>query len=101
MLDYARRNSIPAGDILLDDKGRSTYVTLLNCRRSYNFRQILIVSQDFHLPRALYIAQNLGFEASGLIVTESESSIPIREYLVRLKDFVLVRIAKWFNASAK
>ncbi len=101
MLEYARRNAIPLEDILIDEKGRSTYVTLLNCRRNYSFRRILIVSQDYHLPRSLYIAQNLGFEASGLIVAESESAIPFREYLVRLKDFILVRIAKWFNASAK
>ena len=100
MLEFARRNSVPPEDIILDEKGRSTYVTLLNCRRNYPFRRVLIVSQDYHLPRALYIAQGLGFEASGLVVTETESSIPFREYLVRFKDFILLRISRWFNASA-
>lgn len=100
MLDFARRNAIPAEDIILDEKGRSTYVTLLNCRRSYPYRRILIVSQDYHLPRALYIAQGLGFQALGLVVTEAESSFPAREYFVRLKDFVLLRISKYFNANA-
>jgi SanA protein len=100
MLEFARRNAIPAENIILDEKGRSTYVTLLNCRRSQTFRRILLVSQEYHLPRALYIAQSLGFDASGLIVTEIESSIPFREYLVRIKDFFLLRISKWFNASA-
>jgi SanA protein len=100
MMDFARRNAVPAANILVDAKGRSTYVTLLNCRRKYGFRRILIVSQEFHLPRALYIAQSLGFEASGLVVTEAESSIPFREYLVRLKDFILLRISRWFNANA-
>ena len=100
MLEFARRNSIPVEDIILDEKGRSTYVTLLNCRRNYPYRRILIVSQEYHLPRALYIAQGLGFEAVGLVVTEVESSIPVREYLVRLKDFVLLRISKYFNANA-
>ena len=101
MLDFARRHGIPNEDIIVDEKGRSTYVTLLNCRRRYAFKSILIVSQEYHLPRALYIAQSFGFEASGLVVTEVESSIPTREYFVRLKDFVLVRISKLFNANVE
>jgi SanA protein len=101
MLDYARRNDIPLADILVDEKGRSTYVTLLNFRRSSGIRRILIVSQDYHLPRALYIAQSMGFEASGLIVSEDpgSASIPAREYFTRLKDFILLRISRWFNAD--
>jgi SanA protein len=101
MLDFARRNAIPAEDILVDERGRSTYVTLLNFRRSSGIRRILIVSQDYHLPRALYIAQSMGFEASGLIVSEGPgaASIPAREYFTRLKDFILLRISRWFNAD--
>jgi vancomycin permeability regulator SanA len=101
MLDFARRNSFPLEDILVDEKGRSTYVTLLNFRRSSGIRRILIVSQDYHLPRALYIAQSMGFEASGLVVSEDgiPSSIPSREYFTRLKDFILLRISRWFNAD--
>jgi SanA protein len=99
MLEFARRNAIPPENILLDEKGRSTYVTMLNCRRNYSFRRVLIVSQEYHLPRALYIAQGLGFDACGLVVTETETSIPFREYLVRFKDFILLRISKYFNAD--
>ncbi|MDB5050450.1 MAG: hypothetical protein JWO30_3521 [Fibrobacteres bacterium] len=101
MLDFARRNSVPLEDILVDEKGRSTYVTLLNFRRSSGIRRILIVSQDYHLPRALYIAQSMGFDASGLVVSEDgiSSSIPSREYFTRLKDFILLRISRWFNAD--
>ncbi|HKP97303.1 MAG TPA: YdcF family protein [Fibrobacteria bacterium] len=101
MLDFARRNDVPLEDILVDEKGRSTYVTLLNFRRSSASRRILIVSQDYHLPRALYIAQAMGFDASGLIVSEDgvSAGIPPREYFTRLKDFILLRISRWFNAD--
>ncbi|MEO6096270.1 MAG: YdcF family protein [Fibrobacteria bacterium] len=101
MLDFARRNNVPLEDILVDERGRSTYVTLLNFRRNSGIRKILIVSQDYHLPRALYIAQSMGFEAYGLIVSEGpgSSSIPAREYFTRLKDFILLRISRWFNAD--
>lgn len=101
MLDFARRNHVPLEDILVDEKGRSTYVTLLNFRRSSGIRKILIVSQDYHLPRALYIAESMGFEASGLVVSEGSglTSIPSREYFTRLKDFLLLRVSRWFNAD--
>lgn len=101
MREFALANSVPAADIQLDAKGRSTYVTLLNFRRSSPLRRILIVSQDYHLPRALYIARSMGFEASGLVVSEDAGtgSIPSREYFTRLKDFFLLRAARWFNAD--
>ena len=62
---------VPAERILTDEKGRSTYVTLLNCRRKWAFRKVLVVSQDYHLPRALYIASGLGMEAVGLAVARA------------------------------
>ena len=101
MLDFARRHAVPLEDILVDEKGRSTYVTLLNFRRSSGIRKILIVSQDYHLPRALYIAESMGFEASGLVVSDGSgsASIPSREYFTRLKDFLLLRVSRWFNAD--
>lgn len=101
MVEFARRRSVPREYILLDEKGRSTYVTLLNFRRAYGNRRILIVSQDYHLPRAVYIARTMGMEASGLVVSGAPagSNIPFREYFVRLKDFLLLRISNWFNAD--
>src|SRR5690606_30176690 len=91
MVEFARRRSVPKEAILLDEKGRSTYVTLLNFRRAHGNRRILIVSQDYHLPRAVYIARTMGMDASGLVVsgTPIGSNIPLREYFVRLKDFFL------------
>jgi SanA protein len=101
MLEFARRQQIPVDNIQVDEKGRSTYVTLLNFRRNFGIRRILIVSQDYHLPRALYIAQSMGFTASGLVVSGDGDSAPVpaREYFTRLKDFILLRISWWFNAN--
>jgi vancomycin permeability regulator SanA len=102
MAEFARANAVPEKDIMVDDRGRSTYVTLLNFRRASPLRRILIVSQDYHLPRALYIAEAMGFEAAGLVVNEDPSlagNMPFREYFTRLKDFLLLRISGWFNAN--
>ena len=100
MADFARANAVPAEDLILDEKGRSTYVTLINFRRGSPLRRVLIVSQDYHLPRALYIAQSMGFESYGLVVSEDAGGgIPSREYFTRFKDFLLLRAARWFNAD--
>ena len=101
MADFARKSKVPPEDILLDEKGRSTYVTLLNCRRKWGFRKVLVVSQDYHLPRALYIARNMGMEASGLVAAEAPSTprFHLREYAGRVKDFILLRISKYFHAD--
>lgn len=101
MAEYARQGGIPAADILVDEKGRNTYVTLLNVRRKWSPRRILVVSQAYHLPRALYIAHRLGMEASGLAVAESvpDSRFHLREYAGRVKDFVLLRINKYLHAD--
>jgi vancomycin permeability regulator SanA len=102
MEDYARRRHVVAPEnILTDEKGRSTYVTLLNCRRKWGLRRVLVVSQDYHLPRALYIARGLGMEASGLAVPEENPAVRVhlREYVGRVKDFLLLRMSKYLNAN--
>lgn len=100
MVEFARRQNVAAESILVDEKGRSTYVSLLNCRRRFGFRKLLIVSQDYHLPRALYIADRMGIEAYGLVVTENpDTGFHMREYAGRVKDFILLRISKYFNAD--
>lgn len=101
MKDYARHRHVAPENILTDEKGRSTYVTLLNCRRRWGLRRVLVVSQDYHLPRALYIARGLGMEASGLAVPEENPAarVHFREYVGRVKDFLLLRMSKYLNAN--
>jgi SanA protein len=100
MADYARRASVPDSQIVVDEKGRSTYVTLLNVRR-LGLRRVLVVSQDYHLPRALYIANRMGMEASGLAVAEGspDGRFHLREYTGRVKDFLLIRVSKYLHAD--
>ncbi len=99
MLEFARKNLVEEKRIRTDEGGRSTYVTLLNCKRRLGLQRVLIVSQDYHLPRALYIARGLGMEAYGFSVEQSPASrFHWREYFSRTKDFVLLRVSGLFNA---
>lgn len=64
--DYLLENGVKEEDIFLDYAGLDTYDSVYRAREIYGVRSMLIVSQDFHLPRALYIARSLGFEAYGV-----------------------------------
>lgn len=57
---------IPAGDIFLDHAGFDTYSSMYRARDVFQADSVTIVTQDFHLPRAVYIARHLGLTAYGM-----------------------------------
>ena len=57
---------IPAADIFLDHAGFDTYSSLYRARTIFGATSLTIVTQDFHLPRALFIAHSLGLVAYGV-----------------------------------
>lgn len=100
MRDYAVARGFPARDILSDDQGHSTFLTLLNYRNKLGLRSLVIVSQGYHLPRAMYIARRLKLRVYGLVVEPlGDGEWHGREWFSRCKDFVLVRIFRFFNAN--
>ncbi len=67
MQDYLLRHSVKAEDVVVDYAGRSTYETCLRAREIFGLRRALLVTQKFHLPRALYLANKLGIDAYGVV----------------------------------
>ncbi len=57
---------VPEKDIVLDYAGRRTYDTCYRARSIFGVRQAILVTQAFHLPRAVYICNRLGVEAVGV-----------------------------------
>ncbi len=99
MADFAKKQGIPASRIVTDEKGTSTYRTVMNCKHKHCLGAIVIVSQGFHLPRALYMAQRFGIEAYGLASDGSQQTPGLRELSSRVKDFILILIFSMFNAK--
>ena len=62
---YLIKNGIPEEDIFMDYAGFDTYSSIYRARDVFLVESLSIVSQSFHLPRAVFIARNLGLEASG------------------------------------
>lgn len=89
-----RRNfNIQKEQIFMDHAGFDTYDSMFRAKEIFNIKSAIIVTQDFHINRSVYIARNLGIEAYGFAVDESEyvESIRlnwrVRELLSRVKAF--------------
>ena len=57
---------VPDADIALDYAGRRTYDTCYRAKEIFGVTRALLVTQNFHLPRALMICEGLGLEAAGV-----------------------------------
>ncbi len=96
MKDYAVNEGVLSSDVFMDHAGFSTYESLYRARDIFEAKKIIIVTQEYHLYRALYVADKLGLEAYGVASNPREyvgqSSREIREILARVKDFLYVII---------
>lgn len=92
MKNYAIENGIDSKDIYMDHAGISTYDSIYRIKNIFKAKKIVIVTQEYHLYRALYIANKLGIEAYGVKANSPSYSgdlkREIREILARNKDFI-------------
>ncbi len=91
MLSYAVSKGVPENSIELDHKGFSTYESMYRAKTLYEADSILIVTQGYHLPRAVYIAECLGMSADGVSADMRQYRdamiYNMREIAARTKDF--------------
>lgn len=65
MKEVALAQGVPEEDLVLDYAGRRTYDTCYRARHIFGVEQAVLVTQEFHLDRALFTCQNLGLDAIG------------------------------------
>nr|MBC7245672.1 YdcF family protein [Chloroflexota bacterium] len=82
MREYALSLGLPDDAIVLDYAGRRTYDTCYRARDIFGLRDVVLVTQRYHLPRALYISERLGLHAVGY-VADHRTYPHIREYWLR------------------
>ena len=91
MKRYAVEAGVPSQDVFMDHAGFSTYETIYRAKEIFQADKIIIVTQKYHLFRALYIAEALGVEAYGVAADYRQYSgqfvRDVREVLARVKDF--------------
>ncbi len=93
MKDYAVNAGVPSEDVFMDHAGFSTYESIYRARDVFLAKRVLIVTQGYHLYRALYVARSLGLDAEGVAADlrpyKGQSYYNLREVLARCKDFAM------------
>ena len=91
MKSFATERGVPASDVFMDHAGFSTYESMYRAKEIFGADKIIVVTQGYHLPRALYIAKALGIEAYGVSADirsyRGQIVRDARELLARTKDF--------------
>ena len=91
MKEVALDAGVPSEDVFMDHAGFSTYETMARARDVFGAKRVIVVTQDYHLPRALYLAQSLGLDAYGVAADlrpyAGQEARDFREVLARVKDF--------------
>ena len=92
MKQYALSLGVDEDKILLDGQGFSTFESISRVKDEYGFESIIIITQKYHLYRALYIAEQYEIEAVGvsadLRTYRGQIYRDLREMLARVKDFI-------------
>ncbi len=92
MKAFAMEHGVPDSDIFMDHAGFSTYETMYRANEIFEARRVIVVTQTYHLYRALYDAERLGLEAVGvsadLEAYRGQTARDLREILARDKDFL-------------
>ena len=91
MKSFAVDAGVPSEDVFMDHAGFSTYESMYRAKEIFQVKKVIIITQEYHLYRAIYIAQQLGMEAYGVAADYrayyGQTKRDIREVLARVKDF--------------
>ena len=91
MKHFAVDADIDSDDVFMDHAGFSTYESMYRAKEIFQAKRIIIVTQEYHLYRAIYIAESLGLEAYGVSsdyrAYSGQFRMDVREILARVKDF--------------
>ncbi len=93
MKNIAVENGVPSEHVFMDHAGFSTYDSLYRAKHIFQAERVILVTQEYHLYRALYIARSLGIEAIGVAAPGEnyygQTYREVREMAARTKDFVM------------
>jgi len=92
MYDYAVARGVPAEDVVRDYAGRRTYDTCYRAAAVFGITKATLVTQRFHLPRAIFTCRNLGLDVIGF---SADRRVYLSNPYYRLRDAVATLRAWW------
>ena len=95
MKKYVIEHGVPSEDVFMDHAGFSTFESVYRAKEIFGVKSMVIVTQKYHLFRAVYISKNLGIKTYG-VNSDTRSYVgaverEVREVLARIKDFIKIR----------
>ncbi|MHB0978861.1 MAG: SanA/YdcF family protein [Thermoleophilia bacterium] len=96
MRTYVMQRGVPAEDVFMDHAGFSTFDSMYRARDVFLVTDVLMVTQDFHLARAVYTARALGLKVTGVSADRRSyrdtDRLAVREWLARCKAFLQLHV---------
>jgi vancomycin permeability regulator SanA len=96
MKNYLKERGVPGDAVFMDHAGFSTYESMYRARDIFRVHKVIIVTQRYHLLRAVYSARQMGLEAYGVASDLQRypgiERFELREVLARNKDFLWVNV---------
>jgi SanA protein len=91
MKNYCFNHGVDTTKIFIDYAGFDTYSTMYRAKHIFNIKKATLISQEYHLNRAIYIGQKLGIKSVGYSANSGKyrgyKYVTIREYLSICKSF--------------
>ena len=96
MRTFVLDRGVPPEDVFMDHAGFSTYDTMYRARDVFQVREALVVTQGFHLDRAVYTARALGLDATGVPADlrpyQNAGRFAARDWLARCKALLQLHL---------
>lgn len=86
MTDYLVRRGVPEDVIVADPSGFDTYDSCIRARDVYGVTEMLVVTQEFHIQRAVSICQELGIDSVGIAETDTAELYPLLMIRLRTRE---------------
>jgi SanA protein len=98
MRAFMEQNQVKTEHVFMDHAGFSTYESMYRARDVFKVKKVLIVTQEYHLKRAIYVARKMGLDAYGVASDLNNyrgiERFKAREVAARNKDFLYANILK-------
>ena len=98
MKNFALQSGMPEDSILIDDQGLNTLQSCQNIKNKFNLTRIVLITQKYHLSRALYLCNESGISSVGVASENRGYSKQIiytlREYMASIDAWLKINIVK-------
>lgn len=83
MKRYAVEHGVPETDVVRDYAGFRTFDSAYRAKHVFRIDRAVFVTQDFHLPRAVYLARHVGIDAVGYVAPDNMAKSTLRSLQLR------------------